>query len=246
MTDAPRKIMLADLVTAGACESQRDQFRETFGMAVEVTEANINHHGRHFDLGWAHEYLLTDEQQQAYREAVRAHKNYAEAFVLAWHTGPERVRAGIVELIRMRKWWELSRLAPGYEPDDGTSPGAEFLIDVADDVAVLFEDEDFIVDDANDIAFEVADGLVDRLDSNGMWHVFRDLGGWTLDPVDITGDVVTLSNTSDIDDYARNVLRHIAESVAVGLLEEFGEMRDQMILDATCDKHGAYQCGTCS
>ena len=75
-----KTIKLETLIEHDSCQSQVDLFKETFGDSVELTEAVAKEFGSKFDINWAAENLLNEEQLNAYRDAKDPlWKTYEEA-----------------------------------------------------------------------------------------------------------------------------------------------------------------------
>jgi hypothetical protein len=68
------------LRTAGACQEQRELFRQLFPKGTEVTEELCVRHAQDFDWEWAAENLLDDATRKVYNDAeAPAWKAYEDA-----------------------------------------------------------------------------------------------------------------------------------------------------------------------
>ena len=86
-------ITLRQLDAKGACQDQRDKFKEIFGSQVEVTLDLCIKHAQDFDFNWAANYLLSSTAWAEY-ERVRASARAEYARVTAPARAEyERVRA---------------------------------------------------------------------------------------------------------------------------------------------------------
>ena len=75
-----KTIKLETLIKLNACQNQVDLFKETFGESVELSEAIAKEFGSKFDINWAANNLLNEEQLNAYQEAKAPFlKTYEEA-----------------------------------------------------------------------------------------------------------------------------------------------------------------------
>jgi hypothetical protein len=64
------EITYTQLRLAGACQEQRDLFRELFGDKVTLTKELCVKHAADFDWGWVVDILMTDEQSEKYYEII--------------------------------------------------------------------------------------------------------------------------------------------------------------------------------
>jgi hypothetical protein len=73
------------LRTAGACQEQRELFRQLFPKGTEVTEELCVRHAQDFDWEWAAENLLDYAAWKAYRAAeTSAWRVYTDTMASAW------------------------------------------------------------------------------------------------------------------------------------------------------------------
>ena len=108
---------------------------------------------------------------------------------------------------------QLAGLADCTCPDGPDSPGARFLMLVADSVAEAMEYDTDGVDDAYDMANEAADGCV-PIYTHPMWQTFVDLEAFKEDVSDIA------QSDTDMENMARIALYQIGERLALALIEE--------------------------
>ena len=62
-------ITYEQLKRLGACKSQLDLFKETFGVSITLTKQVILDHHKSFDTSWFVSNILTISQKQAYEDA---------------------------------------------------------------------------------------------------------------------------------------------------------------------------------
>ena len=87
-----KTIKLETLIKLDACENQVDLFRETFGESVELTEAVAKEFASKFDIHWAANNLLNEEQSKTYEEAnAPLSKAYQEAVAPLWKAYEEGI-----------------------------------------------------------------------------------------------------------------------------------------------------------
>ena len=106
-------ITLRQLDAKGACQDQRDKFKEIFGSQVEVTLDLCIKHAQDFDFNWAANHLLSSTASLEY-ERVRApaRAEYERVTAPAW-AEYARVRASPwAEYARVRAsaWAEYERV----------------------------------------------------------------------------------------------------------------------------------------
>jgi len=107
----------------------------------------------------------------------------------------------------------LATLADCPQPDSVDSPGAEFLIAVADAVEDAIDnndelDERLISEIANDAP---------AVSTHAKWLQFVDLRGYRVDTTDLTGDRIS---ARALTDHINTVLVMIAERLIAGLITE--------------------------
>ena len=107
----------------------------------------------------------------------------------------------------------LARMADCASPDTLESPGAVFLLRVADDVAEALDDEDT---DRDDAPHEIADAAV-PIYTYDVWRTFVDLAAYQEDPTELGAD------GSDMEQAAKVCLYMIADRLARALFEEHDE-----------------------
>jgi len=113
------KITLRQLKLAGACNSQVELFRATFGNSVEVTLATCLEHAQKFDWTWAARHILSPAAWAEYEKVCDA----------AW---AEKVRASAwaeYNKARDAAWAEYDKIcaAAGAEYDKiCAAAGAEY------------------------------------------------------------------------------------------------------------------------
>lgn len=105
--------------------------------------------------------------------------------------------------------YTLVRLADCSEPSDHDTPGARFLLGIAEHVAERAGDDD----DRHDLAHEVADAAIPPYTVD-IWAVFVDLQGWHEDTRDLGDDGGDLTRSATL------ALFMIGERLAAALLHD--------------------------
>lgn len=125
--------------------------------------------------------------------------------------------------IKERNAYELAADAGCASPDTDTSPGAQLLTSVRDDVLEAVADGSLVPgedDDAGRI-HEIADGAPSVYTAR-KWAEFVDLAAYREDPSELLG-----GDASDMDKAASVCLYIIAERLANTLLTELAEARNE-------------------
>lgn len=114
-----------------------------------------------------------------------------------------------------RQPYALARLADCSSPDNETSPGAEFLMSVAYQIAEAIDwaDEHNDGNLEEDAGSEIADNAV-PIYTHDLWATFVDLAAYNEDPTELGADA------SDMEQSARACLYMIAQRLAAALIEE--------------------------
>jgi hypothetical protein len=107
--------------------------------------------------------------------------------------------------------YELARIAECASPDAPDSPGARFLVGIADAVEEAREGDS----DIDDLAHEVADAAV-PVYTHRLWMTFVDLGAY--DEADEDGAAVASLADGNPSNYAGAMLYYIARRLAYRLL----------------------------
>ena len=121
--------------------------------------------------------------------------------------------------------WHLARLADCADPDSPASPGARFLVHVAEAVneAVRWEHSENGLTMAEAVAYiaedgrhEIADGAV-PIPTRDLWAVFVDLGAYDVDFSEFGGMPATM------DDAARMALYDFADRLALAYCQDLAD-----------------------
>jgi hypothetical protein len=116
--------------------------------------------------------------------------------------------------------YELASMADCASPDSLDSPGARFLLEVADACRELVtENPGSSADDLRDSVSEIADGAPDVY-TYARWQEFVDLGAWNEDLSELGCD------GDDMTQAAAVCLYMIAERLAVAVIEDLLERAD--------------------
>jgi hypothetical protein len=117
--------------------------------------------------------------------------------------------------------YELARLAECASPDAPDSPGARFLLDIADAVAELEPAQVADLSDLDMLAHDVADGAVEGCPySHDLWMTFVDLAAYReFDGIASAAEAVADGNP---DGYAASMLYSIGYRLARRLLDKSG------------------------
>lgn len=145
----------------------------------------------------------------------------------------------IVNEIKSRSAYALSRQAEVEAPDSKTSAGADFLDTVRGAVLdqVQFhaikggEELSTVAERLEEDAWEIATSAVPEV-SVERWDIFRDLAAWTEDVSDILNNSKTITGLSDL---AGLVLYGIADRLVRSLLRDIKEEGEGVYAKRTGD-----------
>ena len=118
-----------------------------------------------------------------------------------------------------RNAYQLAGLADCSSPDGTDSPGARFLLAVADSVTESLEYDTDGDGDASDMAHAVADSAV-PVHTHERWQAFVDLCAYSEDTTELGDDGGDLTTSAGL------ALYMIAERLAAALIEEAREEAD--------------------